>query len=142
MKIDEVWVSGCYRGGDKAARGSARSEGRFSELLAQKVGQEDKPAPAVAPQPVDLGQPDIAPSPLFNGVNDMLDALERYSQALGDPRMTLKDIEPLANDLEEQARRLDGLVGDRQSGSLNELASQAATQARVEVMKFRRGDYV
>ncbi len=142
MKIDEVLVSGCYQGGNRPAKGSEKTGSCFSELLALKVGQEDKPAPASAPQPVDLGQPDMAPSPLFTKVNDMLDALERYSQALGDPRMTLKDIEPLANDLEEQAGQLDRLRNKNEAGSLNELAAQASTQARVEVMKFRRGDYV
>ena len=141
MKIDEVSVSGCYQG-RKAARGPDKCGGSFSDLLAQKVDQEEKPAPASAPPKVELGQPDIAPSPLYNGVNDMLDALERYSQALGDPQLSLKDIEPLANGLEEQARRLDRLMNEHQAGSLNELAAQATTQARVEVMKFRRGDYV
>lgn len=141
MKIDEVLVSGYYRGG-KSAKASGKGGGSFSEVLAQKVGQQDKPVPASAPQALDLGQPEVAPSPLFKGVDDMLQALERYSQALGDPNQTLKDIEPLADDLEAQASRLEELLGKNQSGPLDELAAQATTQARVELMKFRRGDYV
>lgn len=72
-----------------------------------------------------------------------LDAMEEYAAALGDGSKTLKDIEPLAEDMRRQAGRLSetsqGLADD---DPMKELTNNAAIMATVEAMKFRRGDYV
>lgn len=72
-----------------------------------------------------------------------LDAMEEYAMALGDESKTLKDIEPLAEDMRRQAGRLaetsQSLSDD---DPMKEMTNDAAIMATVEAMKFRRGDYV
>jgi hypothetical protein len=69
--------------------------------------------------------------------------MERYGQALGDPNRTLKEVEPLAVELEAQAQSLaEALQAGEVDPSLKELAQQALARAQVEALKFRRGDYL
>jgi hypothetical protein len=76
-------------------------------------------------------------------VESVLDILESYMAALGDPQKTLKEIAPLADDLENGATRLDKLAAALEEGDpLKGLTSDTAVLAAVEALKFRRGDFV
>jgi hypothetical protein len=67
--------------------------------------------------------------------------MEKYAQALGDPKRTLKSIEPLVRQMGTEVQRLK--VEDRdQSAGLSKLVNDIAVTVTVEKLKFQRGDYV
>lgn len=72
-----------------------------------------------------------------------LNKIDEYASALGDTSKTLKDIEPLADDMRKAAGQLSetskSLADDH---PLKGLTNDAAVLATVEAMKFKRGDYV
>ncbi len=76
-------------------------------------------------------------------LENTLGKMEEYASALGDSGKTLKEIEPLAEDMGRMAAKLSetsqGLAADH---PLKGLTNEAAVLATVEAMKFRRGDYV
>ena len=76
-------------------------------------------------------------------VEDMLDSLESYSNALSDPGKNLKDIAPLVCLLERDVEQLSALGEDLPAGDrLKDLARQTLILAQVEVSRFNRGDYL
>jgi hypothetical protein len=76
-------------------------------------------------------------------VDSVLKVLESYIQALGDPGKTLKDIAPLADELDRGATRLDQLAASLDlDDPLKSLTNDTAVLAAVEALKFRRGDLV
>jgi hypothetical protein len=75
-------------------------------------------------------------------VDSVIQMLESYMLALGDPSKTLKEIAPLADDLDRGATRLDLLASGLQEGDpLKGLTNDTAALAAVEAIKFRRGDF-
>ena len=94
------------------------------------------------------GQAASTPSTLaLPGVDDEVDSvlsvLDNYVQALGAPSKTLKEIAPLADDLDRGATRLDQLAASlAEDDPLKGLTSDTAVLAAVEAIKFRRGDLV
>lgn len=126
----------------------------FSDLLAKAVANEDASdgyqlgcqplGEATPPQAPENQTPSAAP-PLWSELNGLLDSLDSYAQALGNPTWSLKELEPLAQDLESKADQLEqGLTAGQLGGenNLSGLMQEVLTQARVESIKFRRGDYV
>ena len=75
---------------------------------------------------------------------DILDLLEKYSQALGDPDMTLKGIEPIVTRIEKKLKGLDVQFWDNlvQNSELASIIDEIAVTAGVETFKFQRGDYI
>ncbi len=75
---------------------------------------------------------------------DILDLLEEYSQALSNPRMTLKGIEPIVARIEQELKGLGVQSGDNvaQNDELAGIVNEIAVTASVEALKFQRGDYI
>lgn len=81
--------------------------------------------------------------PAERQLEEALDQIEQYANALGDSRKTLRDIAPLAEDLHRTAGQLSELSRNLPEGNpLKGLSGEAAVLATVEAMKFRRGDFV
>jgi hypothetical protein len=171
MKIDPQQLQAVFlrpetsEKADKTAHGSPAED--FAAILEQQASQatatdpsaklslDETSASMMASGLLGLlqaGQADQAsslvnmPNPAI-GVDDevesVLDILESYMQALGDPQKTLKEIAPLADDLENGATRLDKLASALEEGDpLKGLTSDTAVLAAVEALKFRRGDFV
>ncbi|MDR3135662.1 MAG: hypothetical protein LBU69_06180 [Deltaproteobacteria bacterium] len=86
-------------------------------------------------------------SQLVPGVEDeiggVLDILEKYVAALGDPQVTLKELAPLVDNLDEGASKLDKLAsGLSKDDPIKQLTNETAALAAVEALKFKRGDFV
>lgn len=121
----------------------------FEQALARtEKSQETTPAQTVASlgeiQSVGLRIIDDGTDPLESGTEELLNKLDTYSKALGDPGRTLKDIEPLLMDIKQGADQLSEAIlssGKDQEG-LKSLAEQSTLLARMEYQKFIRGDYV
>ena len=76
-------------------------------------------------------------------VENALDQMEEYAAALGDTNRSLKDIEPLADNLQKTAGQLSELSQSLpEDDPLKGISNDAAILATVESMKFKRGDYV
>ena len=73
--------------------------------------------------------------------SNILDLMEKYTQALNDPTRTLKSIQPIVEDM---LTELNGLTGESSTHSeeLASLVNEIAVAARVETIKFQRGDYI
>jgi hypothetical protein len=76
-------------------------------------------------------------------IQSALDALERYREHLGDPRISLKEMMPVVRSLEGTLEDLKQLQGqDNLEPGLARVSSEAAVTAQVELLKFHRGDYL
>ena len=144
MKIEEINIADGFPG--SAPRKIEQANGDdFSKLLAKAVQEEAKPT---EPAPLEPAPMVSAPSPapaspaMVQVIGGLLDALDSYARALGDDSVSLKQIEPLARDLERKAHKLSERLEEDSSGPLAEMARQTITQAQVEAFKFQRGDYV
>ncbi|MFH1076858.1 MAG: hypothetical protein V1753_08505 [Pseudomonadota bacterium] len=74
-----------------------------------------------------------------------LDILTQYGAALDDPNMSLKGMEPLVTAMEEKLGAFitqDGSDIVCKDEALSKIVNDIAVTAQVEVLKFRRGDYV
>ncbi|MDR0548034.1 MAG: hypothetical protein LBI10_01265 [Deltaproteobacteria bacterium] len=76
-------------------------------------------------------------------IDSLLSLLDNYATALSDPKNTLKDLAPLADDLSLKAQEL-GQTSQKLTADdpLKSLANDASTVAMVEALKFKRGDYI
>lgn len=75
--------------------------------------------------------------------NRLIDLLESYAEDLGNPDLTLKQIEPKVSALKENAEKLMAKVNDMpQDDAVRKIATQTALAANVEYIKFYRGDYI
>ena len=76
-------------------------------------------------------------------IEKALGLLDQFSTALADPTQTLKQVAPLADDLEAESLKLGRLSQELPGNSgLKALLNETAVLAGVEAAKFKRGDYV
>jgi hypothetical protein len=130
----------------KKAQSTLSEAGRtFGDTLAQKL--EGAPAPVtefdrplIVNHVVGGGDSEI-PAEWFQ-INGVVDSMDRYGEALGNPTYSLKEIEPLAAEMEEQAATLRSQLEKGGFGSLRQVAEETVAQAQIAAIKFRRGDYV
>ncbi|MCA1905945.1 MAG: hypothetical protein LDL11_05065 [Desulfarculus sp.] len=155
MKIENsLFASEIQRLARGAGQSSSRETANFSDLLAKAVANENvsdgsqlgcQTVGEVSPPPAPESQPPRPTPPLWSELNGLLDSLDSYAQALGNPTWSLKELEPLAQDLEAKADQLEQGLAAQQLGGAGNLAGlmqEVLAQARVESIKFRRGDYV
>ena len=78
-----------------------------------------------------------------NRIEGMIDLLDRYRQKLADPRITLKQIDPVIKEMtlemENLAPLLDSLPADE---GLKNVLNQTLVTVSLEISKFYRGDYI
>lgn len=74
----------------------------------------------------------------------LLDLLDTYAKDMGNPRKTLKDMEPLIVSIQQRAAQLAEETESLQTedDALQTLARQCGVTANMECIKFYRGDYV
>ena len=76
-------------------------------------------------------------------IEKALGLLDQFSSALADPSQTLKQIAPLADDLEAESAKLGRLSEELpDNAGLKALLNETAVLAGVEAAKFKRGDYI
>lgn len=87
---------------------------------------------------------DSVESGLDKKTYQLLDKLDQYSSKLGNPEISLKEIEPLITKINDEATELTRNVSenDESSPELKRLARESAVSANTEYIKFMRGDYV
>jgi hypothetical protein len=118
--------------------------GSFAKFLEQAVEKNGLATPQMGEvTPNEKASSAQKPLPvMWHQVNGLLDTLERYGQALGDENRSLRQIEPLIHSMERQSQALKTQAGLNTDESLAGLAEETLAQAQVEIIKFRRGDFV
>ncbi len=80
---------------------------------------------------------------IANSIEDLINLLDRYREKLADPRITLKQIDPVIGDMvremEKLAPALDSLSADE---GLKNVLNQTLVTVSLELSKFYRGDYI
>ena len=118
--------------------------------LAPSVFKEDAGrAEMLGPAEVSLLPPILeagAPNPKSQGVRATertLDLLERYREALSDPRVSLKKVHPLVQSLRREVQEMNRWTDQLPpSDPLRKIMGEIEILSRVEIEKFNRGDYV
>ncbi|WP_020589431.1 hypothetical protein [Desulfobacter curvatus] len=128
------------------ARGQAQG---FESLL--NSAQEKIQASEEGAQTSELGEisaPEFEIQTLSSIVTDKTDKLltnlENYASKLDDTRVTLKEIEPVLEGLNEDAASLleeTQSLGEDDQELIN-IATSTAITAKTEYLKFQRGDYL
>jgi hypothetical protein len=72
-----------------------------------------------------------------------LDLLDEYRQRLADPRVSLKGLDSAVRAMEEGRGELAALLDGLSDGDgLKEVLNQTLVAAEMEIVRFRRGDYL
>ena len=78
-----------------------------------------------------------------DSIEDMINLLDRYREKLADPRITMKQIDPvireMTREVENLAPVLDSLPADE---GLKNILNQTLITVSLEISKFYRGDYI
>jgi len=74
----------------------------------------------------------------------ILNLLDDYGRVLTDPAMTLKEIEPLVERIEEEVSlfEVEATQGGYDDQALERIAQDLVMTAHVALFKFRRGDFL
>jgi len=114
--------------------------------LSKEIG-EIPPDPALALRALNiLPEQSEVPQVRSQGIQaaeNALSLLERYQEAIADPRMTLKKVDPLVQSLSQNVNDLISL-SDKLPASdpLRKIISEIGIVSMVEVQKFNAGDYI
>jgi hypothetical protein len=85
----------------------------------------------------------MAPASAVSRLEGFLDLLEGYCQKLSNPRVGLRGLEASLQRLEEGREALSASLGLlAEDDGLRDVLNQTLVTAEIEIMKFRRGDYL
>jgi hypothetical protein len=155
-RIDQEVSATFGRSGEKRV-GSGDQD--FKKILEQLTGNSpasppDLPAgseiaapPAFASYPVpflnETALPGSVQAQSMEAAEGVLDLLEQYRRSLGDPGMSLKEMDGLVQSL---SGKLKGLMGLSESLSpadpLKKIISEVGMVSAVEIEKFKQGRYI
>jgi hypothetical protein len=117
----------------------------FGEVLKQTI--EQTPAAGMASAPPTSVQ--FRPLETVQGSSEAvrleryLDFLDSYRQELSDPAVSLKRLESSVRQLEEGRQALSPLIGALPEGDgLKDIMNRTLVTASLEIIRFRRGDYL
>jgi hypothetical protein len=151
MKIDGNNDIGRNPSVDKPTSEHATKSGEFKKILKATVDRSNTQAVKIqtAPQLNPLGAIRSTPmSPEARGaavkrLDNLLDLLEQYRDQLADPKVTLRQIEPLLNTIDKKQEQLAALLkGMPDEDGLKDIVDRTLITTSLEVMKFNRGDYI
>lgn len=85
----------------------------------------------------------VEKDPIISRTEKFLDILDEYRQKLGNPRFILKDIYPLINEMEVENEGLTPVLNSLPDGDeLKDILNQILITSSLEIIKFKRGDYL
>jgi len=149
MNIDEI--NGYPHTKQPSTDRTVRDDKKFDRILndaVDSVGHEkralDEFSPVRGIDPPLLWDRGHVEQPALQHAYNILDLLEEYSQALSNPHMTLKGIEPIVTRIEQELKGLDAQSWDNvaQNHELGGIINEIAVTANIEALKFKRGDYI
>ena len=154
MKIlDGMPITGQPPGGPNAPGKNPASGPSFNEILKDTVDASAKSetrsqvasvTPSAQVQPTAL-QPAVesADSPVIDRIERFLDIMEDYRCRLGDPHCSLKQIQPLVDQMTAEKENMLQLLNELPDQEpLKDVLNRALVTASKEEWKFYGGDYV
>ncbi len=82
-------------------------------------------------------------SQTVKNVDELLNVIESYQTKMADPRVSLKEIYPLIQQMEKKTAELAPVAEALPTGDkLKEILDRTLVASTVEIIKFNRGDYV
>jgi hypothetical protein len=153
MKInnaDEI-LKGVFR--KTTPKKEESNDKQFSEILKDSLSPTQKSEPLsqnhhiLRSTPVINIQPAMvlqeAESTVVGRVYKLLNVLDDYRMKLGDPQMSLKEVDPVVKQLESENENLKPVLESLADGDkLKEIVNDALVTASLEVIKYKRGDYI
>jgi hypothetical protein len=150
MKIipPELFESGTIRNTNKT---NAASGDEFKKILQQSLNQApgETAASATLPpfQTLSPTRFDIAvemdKAMNIERVEGFLNVLDQYQQQLANPMVGLKEISPVVDRMEKEIGGILPLLESLPEGDkMKDIINRAVITSSVEIMKFRRGDYL
>lgn len=145
MKIDDYPPNVVPLDPARTQKSAAEGPYSFSDIMGKALGETNN-AEAVSETAAGDLETDNNTNQLpdlWHQINGLLNTLEDYGESLADPGATLKQISPLMEDIQRQAKLIAAEL-EKQQGSenLRNLAQQTVAQAQAEMIRFNRGDYV
>jgi hypothetical protein len=123
----------------------------FARAL-QKAAQAKSPAGAMPLTPQRLAEPRPVSMPtaisnqpsILSKAQEVIDLMDFYANSLSDPQKSLKDIEPALNSFVNEAENVHNeyTQNTKTSGELTRILDDLRRAARLEQIRFRRGDYL
>ena len=140
-------------GGASASESKTEKTGVFENTLTQALGQtkEQNTSEMGVTMATALGEitsPGLQiqdQSSIVSGKTDMLlGLLDTYSSKLENPGVSLKNIAPVLEKINENADNLlkESMSLDSEDQALKNIATQTVIAARTEYARFQRGDYL
>jgi hypothetical protein len=141
-------IVGMVQAAKPAQQRRPEKDGAFADVLDKTLnGVRHEGGSAEAPLPV-CGVVSMAgcnassvDSHTVQRASSVLNLMEKYAQALRDPKRTLKSIEPIVRQIGTEIQGLK-VQGREQDAGFSKLVNDIAVTATVETLKFQRGDYV
>jgi hypothetical protein len=132
---------------DTPAAVPASAPGGFGEILKNSLSEASGPAAATAPGGalrVQFNSVDPTPADSVAArLEGFLDLMDAYRSKLADSRVSLKGLDPLLRSLEQGRDALVPLANSLpESDGLKDILNRTLVTTEVEIMRFRRGDYL
>lgn len=151
MKIDGNNDIGRSVFTDKATPKEATSDCEFKDILKASVQRSQQtqapvqtpthanPSGAIRFVPRSPGVEDTTVERLDN----LLNLLEQYRDQLADPKVSLRQIEPLLNMIAKEKEQLSAALNTMpDEDDLKDIVHRTLITTSLEVIKFNRGDYI
>lgn len=122
----------------------------LKETIQTTPKPESKPAPGML-NPIASVHPLAASPPLappdreaaLGQVENILDLLDDYRHKLADSRVTLREMDALVGRISGEKENLAATLNSMEEGEqLRDILNQTLVTASLEIMKFKRGDYI
>jgi hypothetical protein len=148
MKIENTDKSQQLRPKPAEKTGSRNTQAEFVEILQKTVqtkGNDTVAQPSKSPpiRPVEFT---AQPETTFNAARktgEILDTLERYQQLLAKPSASLRKLQPVIEQLEQEAGRMAASMGHLPQGhALRQIMTETLIQVGQEVERFNQGEYI
>ena len=136
---------------ESKSKAQSPADQKFGTILKETV--KNTKTAALAPLSITFTNPlpgiqpaSISPSDhqfTVNSIEDMINLLDQYREKLANPRMTMKQIDPvireMTREMENLAPVLDSLPADE---GLKKIFNQTLVTVSLEISKYYRGDYI
>lgn len=132
---------------EQPASPAAPVPGKFGEILKDRLNQAavtDSATATGAAVSVRFRPADpVSAGSMIARLEGFLDLMSEYRSKLADPRVSLKGLEPAVRSLEQGREALSPLLASLPEGDgLKDILNQALVTTEIEIMRFRRGDYL
>ena len=129
---------------DEIQANQAAENQKLLESASGAAGVPDGPlGPYSFPPLAEFGNPVQAQNRTFQTADRMLNVLEQYQKALGDPEVSLKNLYPIIQSLSSEVQGMnEGTENLPANDPLKKILEEIGILTAVEVEKFNRGEYV